>query len=64
MKCPECGQEQYCPCVNCSDRNKDKLTWEWQKEGEFIACGKCGLSAHADWWMDEEAKQFPDRHLL
>lgn len=52
--CPKCGQEQHCPCVHCADRNSGLITWKWQEDGECMACGKCGLTLHADQWMHIE----------
>jgi uncharacterized CHY-type Zn-finger protein len=57
MKCPQCGEEQYCPCVNCSDWNAGKVVWRWI-DGEAIACGHCGFTLHADGWLDVEATEY------
>jgi hypothetical protein len=58
MKCPQCGEDQYCPCSNCKDSySKGKKTWIWI-DGELIKCAGCGLTKHADWWMDAEWKEF------
>jgi hypothetical protein len=38
-------------------KNKGKTVWVWDVAGELISCGFCGLTAHADWWQEEELKQ-------
>lgn len=62
MYCPNCGHEQICPCGSCTERRRNTETacmanyekpWIWS-HGEIISCGKCGLTAHADWWEDLE----------
>ena len=58
MKCPQCGEEQFCPCKSCAiDFSKGKKCWIWVK-GDLIKCAFCGITKHADWWMDESYKQF------
>lgn len=56
--CPKCGQEQFCPCVNCAKENAGKITWVWQEDGDCIACGKCGLVMSADQWLDLEMETY------
>lgn len=52
MFCPNCGQEQFCPCKTCKNIHKQEIVWKHDKTGNLISCGKCGLTAHADWWQD------------
>lgn len=52
MFCPNCGQEQICPCKNCKPHHKRQDVWIWSVDGESISCCKCGLTAHADWWEE------------
>lgn len=51
--CPECGGEQNCPCEHCAKRNAGKVVWRWV-DGDLIACGHCGLTAHEGQWLDWE----------
>jgi len=53
MICPECGNEMFCPCETCKSRHGQEITWIWI-DGEFIKCGHCGLTYHADKWLDIE----------
>lgn len=50
--CPECGGEQLCPCESCVSRHFDQIMWKWDEIGEFISCGHCGHTMHADEWND------------
>lgn len=50
MHCPNCGQEQFCPCSACRPRHKQKIMWKHDETGILISCGKCGFTATADWW--------------
>lgn len=59
--CPKCGQEQFCPCKNCADRNAGKVVWKWTPDGECISCGHCGFTAHADQWLDFEYEYLKSR---
>ncbi len=57
MKCPQCNNEQYCPCINCKEtHSKGKQTWIWVN-GDSIKCSFCGLTKHADFWETEAWKQ-------
>lgn len=53
MTCPKCNGEQLCPCKSCAERNTGKVVWRWIN-GELIACGHCGYTAHVDHWQDLE----------
>lgn len=58
MKCPQCGNEQYCPCKNCKEtHSKGKPTWIWVN-GDTIKCSFCGLIKHVDFWEAEAWKQY------
>ena len=57
MYCPECGNEQHCPCDHCRAEHQREIVWEWDKTGEIISCGHCGYSAHADQWELEAMRQ-------
>jgi len=49
MKCPRCGQEQFCGCDSCKARHKEPITWLWADDYNFV-CGNCGLKKSGDWW--------------
>ena len=60
FKCPLCQYPQHCPCDACKDRKPASIMpWRWI-DGELIACSKCGHVAHADWWADEEYRQYEE----
>jgi len=50
MYCPNCGQEQRCPCDACLRRHGKTDVWKW-KVGDLVTCCGCGLTAHVDWWQ-------------
>lgn len=57
--CPRCRGKQNCPCESCvAHRKNDVTVWKWDTAGEGISCGYCGLTMHADGWMDEEYRQY------
>jgi len=56
-QCPRCGQLLHCGCTHCAKRNNGRITYKYQENGEVMFCGRCGLAAHADWWLDEECRQ-------
>jgi len=61
MKCPECGYEQYCPCEHCRDLCPPKhKKWIWI-DGELIKCANCGITKHADWWLDKSMEILKER---
>lgn len=51
MFCPNCGQEQRCPCDSCKKQHGKTDVWVWQEDEETISCCGCGLTVHADWWQ-------------
>lgn len=61
MKCPKCNHEQVCPCQTCFGRRlkagDSTKPWIWIK-GEKIRCSNCGLTGHADWWLDKELEEY------
>lgn len=57
-RCPFCGEEQHCPCTNCSDKNADKVAWIWVAGNGPIKCGHCGHEMSLDDWEIEEWNQF------
>lgn len=60
MICPRCQHEQSCPCEACQEREPTEKPWVWIN-GETIACGGCGHTNSADWWLMEEYKQVTKR---
>lgn len=60
--CPNCAQEQLCPCESCATRNAGKTVWRWQDDGERIACGHCGHCMHVDAWLAFDYSQMK-KHL-
>lgn len=56
--CPNCSGEQHCPCENCKERNKDKITWIWITVNGPIECGHCGHTMSFGEWLMEEFKQY------
>lgn len=58
MKCPKCGGEQYCPCKNCAEKNKDKVTWIWKTGNGPIECGHCGHIMDMGTWYKLEYEDF------
>jgi hypothetical protein len=60
MYCPKCQGEQFCPCKNCADRNKDKVTWIWVTGNGPIKCGYCGHEMSVGEFQDEEFKQYEE----
>jgi len=56
--CPQCGYPQYCGCITCLKKVPEgHLPYHWTEDGEHIACANCGLTMHADMWLDAEARQ-------
>jgi hypothetical protein len=53
MICPNCNNESFCGCSNCAERNKGKVLWDWP-DPNTMACGHCGHSGSADYWMEVE----------
>ena len=50
MKCPNCQGEQHCPCKNCKDKNRGKVTWIWVTGNGPIECGHCGyIMSYSEW---------------
>jgi len=58
MFCPNCGQEQFCPCDNCRPRHKQEIVWQWVTPNGPVACGMCGLEFSQCDWEDIELKIF------
>lgn len=54
MFCPNCGQEQFCDCKNCQERNPQLVTQKWLTGNGPVACGKCGLTLSVDDWENIE----------
>ena len=58
VKCPKCDYPQYCPCEVCAKTNpNDMLPWIWV-DGNLIRCASCGLTLHADQWLDIEVQEY------
>jgi ribosomal protein S27AE len=57
MGCPDCGQEQLCPCKSCAPSNKGKIVWKHLPHNR-VACGKCGYTEHGNWWLDREWEHY------
>lgn len=55
--CPQCGVDLFCGCKSCADRHADRIKMRFTDDGEHEACGNCGYTMHADYWLDEEANQ-------
>lgn len=51
MTCPKCDIEQLCPCDACKEKNEGFVVWK-DLPNDMIACGGCGFTKHADWWLD------------
>lgn len=56
MMCPRCGHKFVCGCNSCRKRTQGQLRWKFIDD-ESEACGRCGLVASLDQWMDEEYAQ-------
>ena len=64
MVCPKCGYPQYCPCPSCADSLPSGFNpWVWI-DGEYIKCVGCGITKHADWWLDREIEQIDIENLV
>ncbi len=58
MNCPKCENTMYCPCENCSVKNKGKVTWVWVTPNGPIKCGNCGYIFEN--FEEEEYKQYEE----
>ena len=57
MFCPRCGYKQKCSCDGHACGNKDGQVY---KGNDMLACFKCGLTKHIDWWFDLEWDVYKD----
>ena len=57
MYCPNCGNEQWCPCDSCREMHQREIVWEWVTPDGPIACGHCGHTMSVDEWDDEGKRQ-------
>jgi hypothetical protein len=40
------------------------MLWKWTPDGEAEICPRCGFTASANWWFDEQFFQLPPEHEL
>jgi len=54
VTCPRCGYPQHCGCCpSCRRRIPEGiLPYTWTDDGESCICPNCGLTLHADQWLD------------
>ena len=58
LTCPQCGYPQYCGRITCLKKVPEGyLRYHWTEDGENITCANCGLTMHADLWLDDEERQ-------
>ena len=61
--CPRCGYPQHCGCCpSCRRRIPEGiLPYTWTDDGESCICPNCGLTLHADQWLDIAVQQAAER---
>lgn len=58
--CPKCGYPLYCGCANCKDKTPKGFKPYKCLPDDILACAKCGLTKHIDWWESVEIQQVLD----
>lgn len=53
--CPECYTVNACNCKSCAPHIKEgEYINKWTEDGEFLICGKCGITYSPDASLDAE----------
>lgn len=59
-RCPKCNYPMHCGCNKfCLSKIPEGIKpYSWTDDGECIVCPNCGFTAHADFWLSMEEKEF------